>query len=134
MSMTSEQINEMYSRLGLQAVRLSDTERCLRDAKMLVEELWDRDAQIKRLREAHANFMAAYINSGPDEAKRLVSVLLAPPGLPTLRDALAQLVRVIEVGGIHNLSRGVELGATSWSVKASDALGAAHRALAEVPE
>lgn len=36
------------------------------------------------------------------------------------REALSELVWIIERAGLHNLTRGVELGQTSWYVKASD--------------
>lgn len=36
------------------------------------------------------------------------------------REALRDLVEIIDRAGLHNLSRGVELGQTVWYVKASD--------------
>lgn len=50
---------------------------------------------------------------------------------PELHDALAELVWIIERAGLHNLTRGVELGQTSWYIKASDRLAAALAALAK---
>ena len=46
-----------------------------------------------------------------------------------LREALAELWRVIDIAGLHNLSNGVQLGQTSWFVKASDAVEQARQAL-----
>lgn len=51
---------------------------------------------------------------------------------PELREALMNLVNVIDKAGLLNLSNGVQLGATSWYVKASDALTYAKRVLSEV--
>lgn len=47
-----------------------------------------------------------------------------------LTTALEGLISVIEAAGLDNLSRGVQLGPTSWYVKASDALEAAKEAIA----
>jgi hypothetical protein len=41
---------------------------------------------------------------------------------PELREALMDLVAIIDKAGLLNLSNGVQLGATSWYVKASDRL------------
>lgn len=46
-----------------------------------------------------------------------------------LHDALEGLVSVIDRAGLSNLANGVQLGQTSWYVKASDALEAARSAL-----
>jgi hypothetical protein len=43
-----------------------------------------------------------------------------------LRQALTELVGVIDAAGLHNLSRGVAFGPTVWYVKASDAIDAAR--------
>lgn len=45
------------------------------------------------------------------------------------RRELARLVEVIDAAGLQNLSNGVQLGATSWLVEASEALKAARTAL-----
>lgn len=45
------------------------------------------------------------------------------------RDALAQVVKLIDAAGLHNLSNGVQLGPTSWFVKMSDAMAAAKELL-----
>lgn len=50
-----------------------------------------------------------------------------------LRDSLQDLVTIINKAGLLNLSRGVELGATSWYVKASDRLKQAEWALSNYP-
>lgn len=50
---------------------------------------------------------------------------------PTVRAALAEMVDVIEVAGLHNLSAGVEVGRLAWYVKAATAIAAAKTALAE---
>ena len=41
------------------------------------------------------------------------------------RAALKRIVEVIESAGLHNISRGVDLGPTVWFVKMSDAIEAA---------
>lgn len=48
---------------------------------------------------------------------------------PALVDALGDLRRVIDIAGLQNLSNGVQLGQTSWFVKASDAVAQADEAL-----
>jgi hypothetical protein len=45
------------------------------------------------------------------------------------REALAGLVSIIDKAGLLNLSNGVQLGATSWYVKASDAMDYARELL-----
>lgn len=45
-------------------------------------------------------------------------------------DKLKCLVNIIDAAGLLNLSRGVELGNTSWYIKASDALTCARAAIA----
>jgi hypothetical protein len=45
--------------------------------------------------------------------------------------ALQQIVDVIESAGALNLSNGVQLGATSWYVKMTDALDYAHKTLGD---
>lgn len=47
-----------------------------------------------------------------------------------LRSALARLVFVINAAGLQNLTNGVQLGQTSWYIKASDAMAEAGAALA----
>ncbi len=47
------------------------------------------------------------------------------------RDALTRLVNIIKAAGLDNLSRSVQLGATSWYVKASDALRYAESVLSD---
>lgn len=49
---------------------------------------------------------------------------------PALFDALEQTWRVLRAAGLHNLANGVQLGRTSWFVKASDAETMAEAALA----
>lgn len=44
-------------------------------------------------------------------------------------EALAHVVKLIDAAGLHNLSNGVQLGATSWYVKMSDAVAAAKELL-----
>lgn len=63
-----------------------------------------------------------------EEALRLLHVHHAGP---ELLSALEGLVAIIQAAGIGNLSRGVELGAVSWSVKAHDRMEAAHAAIAK---
>jgi hypothetical protein len=45
--------------------------------------------------------------------------------------ALFDLVAIIEAAGLQNLVKGVELGQTSWYVKASDRIAAAYAALSD---
>lgn len=45
------------------------------------------------------------------------------------REALKDLVEIIEAARLHNLARGVELGQTAWFVKASDRLAYAKQVL-----
>lgn len=47
----------------------------------------------------------------------------------TLIAALEGLVQILDSAGLLNLSNGVQLGQTSWYVKASDRLEAARAAL-----
>ena len=48
-----------------------------------------------------------------------------------LRDALSRLVSIIDAAGVINLSRGVQLGQTSWYVKATDAMAYAKAVMSE---
>ncbi len=48
-----------------------------------------------------------------------------------LIEVLTALVSVIDAAGLLNLSNGVQLGPTSWYVKASDVLDSARAALAQ---
>jgi hypothetical protein len=48
---------------------------------------------------------------------------------PAFAEALADLVKIIEAAGLRQLSSGVELGRTSWYVKASDRMISARAAL-----
>lgn len=50
---------------------------------------------------------------------------------PDMHDALAGLLSVIDAAGLLNLSNGVQLGQTSWYVKASDAVDYARGVLAK---
>lgn len=50
---------------------------------------------------------------------------------PDLFEALDQMTKVIEAAGAQNLARGVQLGQISWYAKITDALSAAHYALAK---
>lgn len=50
---------------------------------------------------------------------------------PELREALMELVAIIDKAGLLHLAHGVQLGATSWYVKASDRLEYARRVLAK---
>lgn len=50
---------------------------------------------------------------------------------PELLEALEGLTEIIRKAGLGNLARGVELGQMSWSVKASDRMDAADRAIAK---
>lgn len=43
------------------------------------------------------------------------------------REALRDLVAIIDAAGLHNLSNGVQLGRTSWYVKAGDRMAYARR-------
>jgi predicted RNase H-like HicB family nuclease len=68
-----------------------------------------------------------------------MATALAAPSQPEarqegLREALAGLMHVIDAAGLHNLSRGVQLGPISWFVKASDACDTARAALARHPK
>lgn len=47
----------------------------------------------------------------------------------SIRDALTNLLDLIDTAGLINLSKGVQLGATSWYVKASDAVALAKQVL-----
>lgn len=47
-------------------------------------------------------------------------------------EALERLVAVIKMAGVGNLSRGVQLGQISWSVKCSDAIEWAEKALSQI--
>jgi hypothetical protein len=59
--------------------------------------------------------------------ERVIAIGLAEH--ETLRAALEGLVKIIDAAGLLNLSNGVQLGQTSWYVKAHDALEAARDAL-----
>lgn len=50
---------------------------------------------------------------------------------PKLLDALERLTQVIRMAGLNNLANGVQLGQTSWFVKASDAMDDADDAIAK---
>jgi hypothetical protein len=74
----------------------------------------------------------------PSTLRRLVPSDAAPSQPEArqegLREALAGLMHVIDAAGLHNLSRGVQLGPISWFVKASDACDTARAALARHPK
>lgn len=48
-----------------------------------------------------------------------------------LREALQELVNIIDAAGVMNLSNGVQLGATVWYVKASEHMDYAKMILSE---
>lgn len=50
---------------------------------------------------------------------------------PELREAMKNIVAIIDAAGLIHLSNGVQLGATSWYVKASDRLDYARAILAK---
>ena len=50
---------------------------------------------------------------------------------PNMLEALRGLVEIIDAAGLLNLSNGVQLGQTSWYVKASDHMEAARAAIAK---
>ena len=51
---------------------------------------------------------------------------------PEMYEALSECCRIIDAAGLLNLSRGVQLGATSWYVKASDCFNAARELLQRI--
>lgn len=53
---------------------------------------------------------------------------------PELFARLERLIAVIDMAGLLNLSNGVQLGQTSWYVKASDALEAARTAITQATQ
>lgn len=77
------------------------------------------------------NHTVAFIATGmPFDEHRSTAQLIAKA--PELREALLRLVEVIDAAGLNNLSNGVQLGQTSWFVKASDRVEYARSVLAEV--
>lgn len=54
------------------------------------------------------------------------AALSAPDESAELREALTGLVEIIDKAGLINLMNGVQLGQTSWYVKASDAMDRAR--------
>lgn len=70
-----------------------------------------------------------YLTTAPDE--QLANAHLIAKA-PELREALTELVNIIDRAGLLNLSNGVQLGATSWFVKASERLEYAKRVLDDV--
>jgi len=50
---------------------------------------------------------------------------------PDLYEALSDLVEIIECAGISNLANGVQLGQTSWAIKAGDRMRWAKTCLAK---
>lgn len=71
--------------------------------------------------------MATQCTAPPELWDRHANEVLA---LRDTRDALIRLLEVIRMAGLSNLTRGVQLGQTSWFVKASDAMEVADQALA----
>ena len=59
------------------------------------------------------------------------AILLLVSEIERLRTAMEGLVHVVKAAGLDNLVNGVQLGQTSWFVKASDALEQAEAALGE---
>jgi hypothetical protein len=53
---------------------------------------------------------------------------------PELRHALREAVQIIDAAGLINLSNGVQLGQTSWFVKASDRFDYARDLLQRIDE
>ena len=51
-----------------------------------------------------------------------------------VREALEGLADIIDAAGLTNLSNGVQLGALSWHVKASERLGFAREVLAKAKD
>jgi hypothetical protein len=75
---------------------------------------------------AHGEFVADCGSHEMSDANaRLVALA------PELREALKDLVEIIDRAGLLNLSNGVQLGATSWYAKASDCHDYAVRVLAK---
>jgi hypothetical protein len=92
---------------------------CLDCAEKAEAALASANAEIERAwRSNNVNVEAVYV------ARREVA---------DLRDHLGACVGLIDAAGLLNLSRGVQLGATSWFVKASDAFDAARAALKPQP-
>jgi hypothetical protein len=67
----------------------------------------------------------AYVVGSPRESLRDALALY-----DELLEALIETWRVIDAAGLQNLTRGVQLGQTSWFVKASDAEALARAAIA----
>lgn len=85
----------------------------------------DTQADLDRL-QTHFERAAQAVMGGGSNTQAARDVL-------ALRDALAELVRVIDRAGLSNLSSGVQLGPIVWYVKASDAMDSARSALAAQP-
>lgn len=70
---------------------------------------------------------AAYI-----AAANPATVLALIAAVERAEEAMAGMMDVINSAGLHNLVRGVQLGSTSWYVKAIDATGECRAALADI--
>jgi hypothetical protein len=76
------------------------------------------------------NIKPVHANTGIDWSEINANATLIAAA-PDMYDSLRALVWIIEAAGLLNLSNGVQLGPTSWFVKASDRLDAARTALAK---
>jgi len=79
-----------------------------------------------------------YKNEGPGAAADVLRKHFSEAERPAVEvpleiaEALARLVAVIKMAGVCNLSRGVQLGQISWSVKCSEAIEWAEKALSHL--
>ena len=109
----------------------------LRELK-LVEALQGVRRELERYKADYQRIIKEVLACNPLPASSRSDDQLEPPWeviarmrteLARVREALEDLVGVIQSAGIYQLSTGVELGATVWFVKCSDAIKQAQAAL-----
>ncbi len=98
---------------------------------LLPSEVDSLFATVEALRERVADLENDNIDSYEKFQLEAAKAIAAEAHFGDLVGALGGLVRVVEAAGLDNLSRGVQLGATSWYVKASDALKYAQSVLSD---
>lgn len=73
----------------------------------------------------------AAVHNFPDNIHANAALIASAP---ELLDALVRLVAIIDAAGLENLTRGVQLGQISWSVKATGRLEYARAIIANATE
>lgn len=127
------------------ASELRPTEAMLQAAEQANRE---KDAEISRLRAETARLTDGWRQEERDRRKHFEQGCINLKRAETaeaerdalreenarLKESLAECVEIVDKAGLSNLSNGVQLGAASWFVKASDRFDWARKLLKPAPE